>query len=142
VQYIVLDHVERIATADVLPVLLRAREMAGAALGLVLVSQVAWGLNVFEYDTLPCPKPHQLCFPAYRMQDLLSVRAPNPAMLADTPFQIFQYQLTIALSSLCQWTIVLACKGASANNSMGGRICASVGLGGCTLMRGVFCRRY
>lgn len=73
VHYIVLDHVERIAAADVLPLLLRLREMTGTKLGLVLISQVAWGLNVFEHDTLRCPKPHQLCFPGYRMQDLLSV---------------------------------------------------------------------
>ena len=80
--YIVLDHVERIAAADMLPVLLRLREMTGTTLGLVLISQVAWGLNVFEHDTLRCPKPHQLCFPGYRMQDLLSVHHVTPACLS------------------------------------------------------------
>ena len=115
--YIVLDHVERIATADVLPVLLRLRELTGAALGLVLISQVAWGLNVFEYDTLPCPKPHQLCFPGYRMQDLLKVR-PVPLLLVNDIHFHPGAQTRWSALQMVKWTIVMACKGTSPYNCM------------------------
>lgn len=110
-QYIVLDHVERIRDSEVLAVLLRLRELtgmsscdanhraatlycsvlsiilllltcaklmvcppAGVDIGLILISQTPWGSNCFDDDTLRCRRPHHLCFPAYKMQELLQVR--------------------------------------------------------------------
>jgi hypothetical protein len=72
-QYIVLDRVERLAGSDALALLLRLGELTGAKIGMLLISQVAWGLNVYELDTARCRRPHQLCFPGYRMQELLTV---------------------------------------------------------------------
>ena len=71
--YIVLDRVERLAGSDMLAVLLRLGELTGARLGMLLISQVAWGLNLFEADALRARRPHQLCFPGYRMPELLKV---------------------------------------------------------------------
>ena len=42
-------------------------------MGLFLISQIPWGSNAFEFDTLRCPRPLQICFPGYQMPELLEV---------------------------------------------------------------------
>ena len=42
-------------------------------MGLFLISQIPWGSNAFEFDTLRCPRPLQICFPGYPMPQLLQV---------------------------------------------------------------------
>ncbi|CAK0734650.1 hypothetical protein CVIRNUC_000462 [Coccomyxa viridis] len=74
-RYLILDHVERIRDADVLAVLLRLREYTGLDMGLFLISQIPWGSNAYEFDTLRCPRPLQICFPGYRMPELLQILA-------------------------------------------------------------------
>ena len=46
---------------------------AGLDMGLFLISQIPWGSNAYEFDTLRCPRPLQICFPGYRMPELLQV---------------------------------------------------------------------
>ena len=45
----------------------------GLDMGLFLISQIPWGSNAYEFDTLRCPRPLQICFPGYRMPELLQV---------------------------------------------------------------------
>ncbi|KAK9916502.1 hypothetical protein WJX75_003462 [Coccomyxa subellipsoidea] len=73
VKYIVLDHVERLRESDILAVLLRLRELTGANIGLILISQLAWGCNAFEFDTQRCRRPHMIHFPGYKIPDLLKI---------------------------------------------------------------------
>ena len=44
-------------------------------MGLFLISQIPWGSNAFEFDTLRCPRPLQICFRGYPMPQLLQVHA-------------------------------------------------------------------
>ncbi|EIE26725.1 hypothetical protein COCSUDRAFT_59242 [Coccomyxa subellipsoidea C-169] len=44
-----------------------------ANVGLILISQVAWGCNAFEFDTQRCRRPHMIHFPGYKIQDLLKI---------------------------------------------------------------------
>ena len=93
-----VDHVERIADTDLLAVLLKAKEitggntipsymciyqtsictseddLAGANIGLILISSVAWGSCLFECDTMKVVRPAQLLFPAYEEELLTKVR--------------------------------------------------------------------
>jgi hypothetical protein len=52
---------------------LDAHGNAGANIRMILISQVPWGSPAFEVDTQRCQRPHQLYFPAYKMQELLQV---------------------------------------------------------------------
>ncbi|DBB06530.1 TPA: hypothetical protein ACH3X1_012075 [Trebouxia sp. C0004] len=74
-KYIVVDHVERIADSDLLAVLLKAREITGASVGLILISSVSWGSSIFECDTLRVVRPMQLPFPAYEDDVLTKIIA-------------------------------------------------------------------
>lgn len=40
-------------------------QLAGANIGVLLISNVAWGSCIFECDTLKIVRPMQLAFPAY-----------------------------------------------------------------------------
>ncbi|CAL8467061.1 g6597 [Coccomyxa elongata] len=91
-KYIVLDHVERIRESDVLAVLLRLRELTGATIGLILISQVAWGCNAFEFDTQRCRRPHLIHFPGYKIQDLLKIL--ELSMPAGTDAQLYKQLLS------------------------------------------------
>ena len=51
---------------------------AGLDMGLFLISQIPWGSNAFEFDTLRCPRPLQICFPGYPMPQLLQVHDHSP----------------------------------------------------------------
>lgn len=42
-------------------------------MGLFLISQIPWGSNAFEFDTLRCPRPLQICFPGYQIPELMQV---------------------------------------------------------------------
>ena len=46
----------------------------GLDMGLFLISQIPWGSNAYEFDTLRCLRPLQICFPGYRMPELLQVQ--------------------------------------------------------------------
>ena len=46
---------------------------AGFDMGLFLISQIPWGSNAFEFDTLRCPRPLQICFPGYQIPELMQV---------------------------------------------------------------------
>ncbi|KAA6423708.1 MAG: origin recognition complex subunit 5 [Trebouxia sp. A1-2] len=74
-KYIVVDHVERIADSGLLAVLLKAREITGANVGLILISSVSWGSSIFECDTLRVVRPMQLAFPAYEDDVLTKIIA-------------------------------------------------------------------
>ncbi|KAL0055795.1 hypothetical protein WJX82_004387 [Trebouxia sp. C0006] len=74
-KYIVVDHVERIADSDLLAVLLKAREITGASVGLILISSVSWGSSIYECDTLRVVRPMQLAFPAYEDDVLTKITA-------------------------------------------------------------------
>ena len=50
----------------------------GLVMGLFLISQIPWGSNAYEFDTLRCPRPLQICFPGYRIPELLQVHSPPP----------------------------------------------------------------
>lgn len=47
---------------------------AGANIGVILISSIAWGSCVFECDTLRVVRPAQLLFPAYDEEVLTKVR--------------------------------------------------------------------
>lgn len=96
-----MDHVERIADTDLLSVLLKAKEitgrmlyllthvsvllrvsghdLAGANIGLILISNVAWGSCLFDCDTLRVVRPAQLVFPSYEEDVITKVRLSNIA---------------------------------------------------------------
>lgn len=74
-KYIVVDHVERIGDSDLLAVLLKARELSGANIGVILISSVAWGSCMFDSDTLRMSRPMQLAFPAYDEDTLKKILA-------------------------------------------------------------------
>lgn len=46
---------------------------AGANIGVILISSVAWGSCLFEYDTLRTVRPAQVLFPAYQEDTLTKV---------------------------------------------------------------------
>ncbi|KAL3139926.1 hypothetical protein ABBQ38_004216 [Trebouxia sp. C0009 RCD-2024] len=74
-KYIVVDHVERLADTDLLAVLLKAKEITGANIGLILISSIAWGSCFYECDTLRVVRPAQLLFPAYEEEVLTKILA-------------------------------------------------------------------
>ena len=47
---------------------------AGANIGVILISSVAWGSCMFDSDTLRVSRPMQLAFPAYDEDTLKKVR--------------------------------------------------------------------
>ena len=51
-------------------------------MGLILISSVAWGSCLFEWDTLRVVRPAQLLFPAYEEEVLTKVRLSNFASWA------------------------------------------------------------
>ena len=46
---------------------------AGANIGVILISSVAWGSCMFDADTLRVSRPMQLAFPAYNEDTLKKV---------------------------------------------------------------------
>ena len=52
--------------------------MAGAAVSVILLSQVAWGSLAFSHGTAHAARPFQISFPGYSLSELTSVRAPVP----------------------------------------------------------------
>ena len=72
--WLVVDNAQRIAGGDLLSALMRARDVTGANLGLVLLSSLSWGTGRFLRDTvtaLPCADVH---FPAYLPDQLTKAR--------------------------------------------------------------------
>ncbi len=47
--------------------------LAGASVGLILISSVSWGSSIFECDTLRVVRPMQVAFPAYEDDVLTKV---------------------------------------------------------------------
>ena len=50
--------------------------LAGANIGLVLISQVAWDSGLFESETLRTPRPLHVAFPAYEDDVVIKVFSP------------------------------------------------------------------
>lgn len=48
-------------------------DFAGANIGLILISSIAWGSCFYECDTLRVVRPAQLLFPAYEEEVLTKV---------------------------------------------------------------------
>ena len=49
-------------------------DYAGANIGVILISNVAWGSCIFDCDTLRVLRPMQLAFPAYDEDTLTKVQ--------------------------------------------------------------------
>jgi hypothetical protein len=72
--WVLVDHAERLAGSELLTVLMKMREAAGANVGLLLISGVPWSSGRYLRDTANVGQPATMFVPGYTPQQLQKVR--------------------------------------------------------------------